>query len=160
MCCFDHFKPTDDEALLNAKINLDVLQRALDARISLSTVGAEVAFKQALRSPDQRALATIDQQIDLLQSMRVDAECLKNLGFIDSCVRLEGILDDFTSMRATLAKTTALLLTAYLPLEPAIAVKANLQRAFLGRLIEQLNVDGIAAGGGSIHCTTQQETLA
>ena len=27
------------------------------------------------------------------------------------------------------------------------------------RVIEQLNVDGIAAGGGSIHCTTQQEIL-
>jgi agmatine deiminase len=39
------------------------------------------------------------------------------------------------------------------------AVKASLQRAFPGRLIEQLNVDGIAAGGGSIHCTTQQEIL-
>ena len=37
------------------------------------------------------------------------------------------------------------------------AAKASLQRAFPGRVIEQLNVDGIAAGGGSIHCTTQQE---
>lgn len=144
MCYLDHFKPTDDVALLNAKINLEVLQRALDARISLSTVRAEVAFKQALRSHDQRALAAIDQQIDLLQSMRVDAECLKNLGFTGSCVRLDVILDDFTSMRATLAKTMALLRPANLPLEPAIAVRANLQRAFLGRLIEQLNVDGFA----------------
>jgi agmatine deiminase len=39
------------------------------------------------------------------------------------------------------------------------AVKASLQRAFPNRVIEQLNVDGIAAGGGSIHCTTQQEIL-
>jgi len=38
--------------------------------------------------------------------------------------------------------------------------KASLQRAFPGRVIEQLNVDGIAAGGGSIHCTTQQEIWA
>lgn len=37
------------------------------------------------------------------------------------------------------------------------AAKASLQRVFPGRVIEQLNVDGIAAGGGSIHCTTQQE---
>jgi agmatine deiminase len=37
------------------------------------------------------------------------------------------------------------------------AVKASLQRAFPNRAIEMLNVDGIAAGGGSIHCTTQQE---
>jgi agmatine deiminase len=37
------------------------------------------------------------------------------------------------------------------------AVKASLQRAFPNRTIEMLNVDGIAAGGGSIHCTTQQE---
>ena len=32
-----------------------------------------------------------------------------------------------------------------------------LRRAFPGRMIERLNVDGIAAGGGSIHCATQQE---
>ena len=41
--------------------------------------------------------------------------------------------------------------------EADAAAKAVLQRAFPGRVIEQLNVDGIAAGGGSIHCTTQQE---
>lgn len=39
------------------------------------------------------------------------------------------------------------------------SAKAKLQAAFPGRKIEQLNVDGIAAGGGSIHCTTQQEIL-
>jgi agmatine deiminase len=33
----------------------------------------------------------------------------------------------------------------------------TLQRLFPERAIEQLNIDGIAAGGGSIHCTTQQE---
>jgi agmatine deiminase len=33
----------------------------------------------------------------------------------------------------------------------------TLQNLFPGRNIEQLNIDGIAAGGGSIHCTTQQE---
>lgn len=32
-----------------------------------------------------------------------------------------------------------------------------LQQAFPDRRIEQLNVDAIAAGGGSIHCATQQE---
>ena len=160
MCYFDHFKLTDVEALPNAKINLDVLQRALDARINLATVRAEVAFTQALRSPDQRALATVDQQIDMLQSMRVDAECLKNLGRADSYVRLDRILDDFTAMRVTFAKTMALLLSASLSLEPAIADKANLQCAFLGRLLEQRNVDGFAAGGGSIHRTTQQEILS
>lgn len=109
MCYFDHFKQTDDEALLNAEIDLDVLQRALDARISLSTVRAEAAFKQALRTPNLSTLATVDREIDLLQSMRVDAKCLKNPGRTDSYVRLDGILDDFTSMRATLAKTMALL---------------------------------------------------
>jgi hypothetical protein len=160
MCYFDHFKQTDDEALINAKINLDVLQRALDARISQSAVRTEAAFKQALQSTDQHVLASIDQQIDLLQSMRVDAECLKNLGCTDSYVRLDRILDDFNSMRATLAKTLALLLSSSLPLEPAIAVKVNLQCAFLGRLIEQLNVDGFAVGGGRIHRKTHKEILA
>lgn len=32
-----------------------------------------------------------------------------------------------------------------------------LQRAFPGRDVVQINIDGIAAGGGGIHCTTQQE---
>lgn len=37
------------------------------------------------------------------------------------------------------------------------AAKAAVQAAFPNRHIEQINVDGIAAGGGSIHCATQQE---
>ncbi len=35
--------------------------------------------------------------------------------------------------------------------------KRELQRAFPGRDVVQINIDGIAAGGGGIHCTTQQE---
>jgi agmatine deiminase len=35
--------------------------------------------------------------------------------------------------------------------------KAAIQKAFPDRKIVQLNVDGIAGGGGSIHCATQQE---
>ncbi|MBL8075593.1 MAG: agmatine deiminase family protein [Nitrospira sp.] len=37
------------------------------------------------------------------------------------------------------------------------AAKRELQRAFPGRDVVQINIDGIAAGGGGIHCTTQQE---
>lgn len=37
------------------------------------------------------------------------------------------------------------------------AARAALRKAFPGREIVPLNVDGIAAGGGSIHCATQQE---
>jgi agmatine deiminase len=37
------------------------------------------------------------------------------------------------------------------------AAKNALMRVFPGREIVQLNIDGIAAGGGGIHCTTQQE---
>lgn len=37
------------------------------------------------------------------------------------------------------------------------AAKTAVQKAYPDRVIEQINVDGIAAGGGSIHCTTQQE---
>lgn len=40
------------------------------------------------------------------------------------------------------------------------AARAAVQKAFPDRKIEQLNVDGIAAGGGSIHCATQQEPAA
>jgi agmatine deiminase len=38
-----------------------------------------------------------------------------------------------------------------------LAAKTSLQKLFPARKIVQLNVDGIAAGGGGIHCTTQQE---
>ncbi len=40
------------------------------------------------------------------------------------------------------------------------AAKKALQRAFPNRKVVQINIDGIAAGGGSIHCTTQQEPRA
>ena len=35
--------------------------------------------------------------------------------------------------------------------------RAALQKAYPERAIIQLNIDAIAAGGGGIHCTTQQE---
>ncbi len=37
------------------------------------------------------------------------------------------------------------------------AARSVLQKAFPNRDIVQINIDAIAAGGGSIHCTTQQE---
>ena len=37
------------------------------------------------------------------------------------------------------------------------ATKTKLQALFPNREIVQINIDGIAAGGGGIHCTTQQE---
>jgi agmatine deiminase len=37
------------------------------------------------------------------------------------------------------------------------AAQQALQRAFPERDIIAINIDGIAAGGGSIHCATQQE---
>ncbi|MFE3190743.1 agmatine/peptidylarginine deiminase [Nocardia sp. NPDC059240] len=37
------------------------------------------------------------------------------------------------------------------------AAHATLQRLFPDRFIAQIGIDGIAAGGGGIHCTTQQE---
>lgn len=39
------------------------------------------------------------------------------------------------------------------------ATKKQLSRLFPGRDIVQINIDGIAAGGGGIHCTTQQEPI-
>jgi agmatine deiminase len=38
--------------------------------------------------------------------------------------------------------------------------KEKLQALFARREIVQINIDGIAAGGGGIHCTTQQEPMA
>ena len=40
------------------------------------------------------------------------------------------------------------------------AARTALQKLFPEREIVQLNIDGIAAGGGGIHCTTQQEPAA
>lgn len=37
------------------------------------------------------------------------------------------------------------------------AARQALQQAFPKRDIVAINIDGIAAGGGSIHCATQQE---
>ena len=37
--------------------------------------------------------------------------------------------------------------------------KALLQKEFPNRTIEQIAIDGIASGGGSIHCATQQEPV-
>ncbi|MFF2088182.1 agmatine/peptidylarginine deiminase [Nocardia sp. NPDC058176] len=39
------------------------------------------------------------------------------------------------------------------------ATAATLTRLFPGREVVQINIDGIAAGGGGIHCTTQQEPV-
>ena len=41
--------------------------------------------------------------------------------------------------------------------EADAAAKRKLQEAFPGRDVVQINIDAIAAGGGGIHCTTQQE---
>jgi agmatine deiminase len=40
-----------------------------------------------------------------------------------------------------------------------LAAKQTLQRLFTERKVVQINIDGIAAGGGGIHCTTQQEPM-
>ena len=40
------------------------------------------------------------------------------------------------------------------------AAKQKLRELFPEREIVQINIDGIAAGGGGIHCTTQQEPVA
>ncbi|WP_072681228.1 agmatine/peptidylarginine deiminase [Arcobacter sp. LA11] len=37
--------------------------------------------------------------------------------------------------------------------------KKILQKAYPNRVIEQIRIDGIASGGGSIHCATQQEPI-
>ena len=47
MCFLEHFEQTYDQAFIDEIINLDVLQRALEARIRLSTGLAEKALKQA-----------------------------------------------------------------------------------------------------------------
>ncbi|MFE4632427.1 agmatine/peptidylarginine deiminase [Streptomyces sp. NPDC056773] len=40
------------------------------------------------------------------------------------------------------------------------AAKATLQRLFPGRVVVQLNTDSLGAGGGGIHCVTQQQPAA
>lgn len=41
--------------------------------------------------------------------------------------------------------------------EADAAAKSTLERVFPGHRVVQLDIDGIAAGGGGIHCATQQE---
>ncbi|MFJ5234120.1 agmatine/peptidylarginine deiminase [Kitasatospora sp. NPDC088391] len=40
------------------------------------------------------------------------------------------------------------------------AARATLARLFPGRVVEQLNIDYLGAGGGGIHCVTQQQPAA
>ncbi|WP_067848746.1 agmatine deiminase family protein [Nocardia lijiangensis] len=40
------------------------------------------------------------------------------------------------------------------------AARATLERLFPGREVVQIGIDGLAAGGGGIHCTTQQQPAA
>ncbi|MFF9910025.1 agmatine deiminase family protein [Streptomyces sp. NPDC013457] len=40
------------------------------------------------------------------------------------------------------------------------AARATLARLYPDRVIEQLNIDRLGAGGGSIHCVTQQQPVA
>lgn len=44
-------------------------------------------------------------------------------------------------------------------LKADLAAKQTLQRLYPERQVVQINIDGIAAGGGGIHCTTQQEPM-
>jgi agmatine deiminase len=37
--------------------------------------------------------------------------------------------------------------------------KTTLQGMFPGRVVEQLNIDNLGAGGGGIHCVTQQQPV-
>lgn len=53
----------------------------------------------------------------------------------------------------------AVIIQEFGDLEADLAAKQAIQEAFPEREIIQLNIDGIAAGGGSIHCATQQEPL-
>ncbi|MFE3026751.1 agmatine deiminase family protein, partial [Nocardia tengchongensis] len=39
------------------------------------------------------------------------------------------------------------------------AARDTLERLFPGREVVQIDIDGIAAGGGGIHCTTQQQPV-
>ncbi len=43
--------------------------------------------------------------------------------------------------------------------ESDTAARRTLEKLFPNREVVQINVDGIAAGGGGIHCTTQQEPI-
>jgi agmatine deiminase len=53
----------------------------------------------------------------------------------------------------------ALIMQGYGDAEADRAARAALEHAFPERTIEQLDLDGLAAGGGTIHCATQQEPL-
>lgn len=54
----------------------------------------------------------------------------------------------------------AVLMQEFGDLKADLAAKQALQRAFPSHAVHQIAIDGIAAGGGSIHCATQQEPAA
>jgi agmatine deiminase len=51
----------------------------------------------------------------------------------------------------------ALIMQGFGDIHADTTAKRVLQQSFPNREIVQINIDGIAAGGGSVHCTTQQE---
>jgi len=51
----------------------------------------------------------------------------------------------------------AVIMQAFGDQEVDQAARAAVQKAYPDRQVEQIAIDGIAAGGGSIHCATQQE---
>ena len=53
----------------------------------------------------------------------------------------------------------AVIMQAFGDVEADKAAKQTLQDVFPDRIIEQIKIDGIAAGGGSIHCATQQQPM-
>ena len=54
----------------------------------------------------------------------------------------------------------AVIMQAFGDTKADATAKEALQQAYPDRVIEQIAIDGIAAGGGSIHCATQQEPIA
>ncbi|MBE1464739.1 agmatine deiminase [Kibdelosporangium phytohabitans] len=78
-----------------------------------------------------------------------------------STLRAEGAGDDFAAGYVNFyVGNGAVIAPEFGDPKADAAAKATLTRLFPDREVVQIDIDAIAAGGGGIHCTTQQEPAA
>ena len=114
--------------------------------------------------PDPKSFdhAVTKRHLEILRAA-TDAEGRKLEVFVleaPSTVREKFLNDDFAAGYINFYVCNgAVIAPEFGDLTTDLAAKQTLQRLFPERKVIQINIDGIAAGGGCIHCTTQQEPL-
>ena len=114
--------------------------------------------------PDPKSFdhAVTKRHLDILRAA-IDAEGRKLEVFVleaPSTVRGKSANDDFAAGYINFYVCNgAVIAPEFGDPKTDLAAKQTLQRLFPERKVVQINIDGIAAGGGGIHCTTQQEPM-